>query len=462
MASSEPRNNSSGLVADAAIARLREGLQGTLIRPADSGYESTRRVWNWAYDRRPGMIVRCAGTVDVVRAVDFARSHDLPVAIRSGGHSFAALSVCDGGMMIDLSGLKAIQVDSASRVVHVQAGVTIGELDRATAAFALAVPLGTCASAGIAGLTLGGGEGMLSAKYGATCDNLNSLEVVTAEGALLQASAVENEDLFWALRGGGGNFGVAISFEYRLHPIDWIAGGALKYEMSQAKVAMRFLRDYARTVPDELALFAGFMPFPGTQTFDIAACYCGDRSSAEKVLAPLRSFARPLEDSIAPIRYLDLQSFATDVPADPQLASYRKAGLLPELSDPVIEVILANMTGRPSAACGLSLFYLHGAMCRVPAEAMAFGFRRPGYEFWPHSYWLEPGQAKASTAWVDKFFSDLEPFSTGAVYVDELGDEGEARVRAAYGTNYDRLVAFKNKYDPTNFFRMNQNIKPTV
>jgi hypothetical protein len=432
---------------EATVQALQASLRGALLRPGDEGYEAARRVRNWAIDRCPGLIVRCAGADDVIRAVNFARSHDLLVAVRGGGHSYAGHSTCDGGIVIDLSSMKGIEVDPERRVARAEAGLTLGEFDQATQAFGLVTPLGTVAETGIAGLTLGGGFGWLMGKYGLSCDNLLSVEVVTADARLLTASAQENEDLFWGVGGGSGNF----------------VGGGVTYPVAQTGTVLRFFREFTGTAPDELTSYAGFLPSADGPVFGIFVCYCGDLEAGTKVLKPLRSFGRPVADSIRPMSYLEMQALlGAFFPPVPPLSFYVKAGFLPELSDGAIDTILAQVAKAPLPVWMSFLEHFHGAACRVHREETAFPHREIGYNIETGAGWQDPAAAPAVIAWVRGYAEALQPFSSSRVYVNRLGDEGEERVKAAYDANYARLVALKNKYDPTNFFHLNQNIKPMV
>ncbi|MBI3302534.1 MAG: FAD-binding oxidoreductase [Deltaproteobacteria bacterium] len=457
------------VVEEAAIQKLAASVRGKILRPGDEGYESARKVvyWNPMTDKHPGMIVRCAGVADVIQAVDFARSHDLLVAVRGGGHSVSAMSVCDGGMVIDLSGMRKVKIDPEKRIARAEAGLTSGELGKATHTFGLAAVLGECPSVGIAGLTLGGGLGWLTGKYGASCDNLLSVEVVTADGHVLTASARENEDLFWGVRGGGGNFGVVTALEYRLYPVDRVLAGILEHPLSKASEVLRFFHEYMNVAPDELTALA-YMPIADGAALGVVVCYCGDLQVGEKVLEPLRSFGRPVADTIQPRPYVEMQTLPLYVYVEAQIragiSAYSKCGYLEELSDEVIDRIVTNVAQAPLHDCIVGLdHHMHGAVCRVGQSETAFSLREVGgYNFWIASAWQESAEADSAIGWVDRFWEALQPFSGGRIYVNYLSDEGEERVKAAYGTNYARLVALKNKYDPTNFFRLNQNIKPRV
>ena len=432
-----------------------------MILPDDARYEKARRVWNHAIDLRPAVIARCADAEDVVRAIEFARSHDLLIAVRSGGHSFAGHGTCDDGMVVDLSPMKRLEIDPNRAWVRLQSGVLAGELDLATNAFSMAVPLGSCPSVGVAGYALGGGEGALTPKLGFACDNLTCVEVVTANGLILRADRDENPDLFWAVCGGGGNFGIVTTLDFQLHPVGNVLAGHLKYPIRQAREVLRFLNQYAPTIPEELFLLAAVLPFPGERMLDIAVVWNGDETEGERILHPLRAFMQPFEDSIKSKPYIDEQREGSDSPSDGDYSSCRRGGHLERLDASVIDVIAEFASSAPSESSGITMMYWHGPWCSQPHDN-AFGFRRVGFEYWVHSYWQEDGAREDSIRWVEDFFAALQPYSSGAVYVNDLENEGDARVRAAYGDNYDRLATIKRKYDPANFFRINQNIKQNI
>jgi hypothetical protein len=443
------------------VRQFASGLRGRVILPADPDYEAARHVWNWAVDKHPGMIVCCAGAEDVVRAVDFARSHDLLTAVRAGGHSLAGKSVCDGGLVIDVAGMKRIQIDPVTRTARAEAGLTLGEFDHATQAVGLATTLGTAPPTGIAGLTLGGGLGWLMGKHGLACDNVLEVELVTAEGRTLVANAQTNAALYWAVRGAGANFGVVTVLEYRLHPVGPVLAGPVIYPPARLGEMLRFYREFATNLPDEASVQTGTQPLPGKPEGPwIAVCYCGDLDTGEKVLKPLRSFGPRVVDAVRPIPYVEMQALL-DVPPV-HLSAYVRSSFLRELSDEAIDVITAHAAQAPSAGCFFFVEEFHGAVCRVGQTDTAFGRREPGYNFAVFVNWQDPSEAQRMTEWGRRFWDAMQPFVHTAVYANYLADEGEARARAAYGANYERLVALKTKYDPTNFFRLNQNIKPTT
>jgi FAD/FMN-containing dehydrogenase len=437
---------------------LRTSLHGTLVLPGDDGYDEARAVWNAAIDRRPAGVVRCADETDVVRAVEFARTHDLRIAVRGGGHSFAGKGTCDGGLVIDLAGLKRVEVDPVRRVARAGGGCTLADLDGATQAAGLATTLGTAPPTGIAGLTLGGGLGWLMGRFGLACDNLLAADVVTADGRLLRASAEERPDLLWGLRGGGGNFGVVTALEYRLHPVTTVLGGAVTFPVAEARDVLRFYRDFTQTAPDELTAFVGVLPLATGPAFSIGACWCGDPAAGETVLAPLRRLGTPLADTVRALPYLEMQGLLAPPPV--RAASYARSGFLASLSDDAIDALAARATKTPPAISLFFLEHLHGAATRVAPDESAFCHRAPGYNFAALALWMDPADADASALWVREFFDEMRPCLASGVYSNYLADEGEARVRAAYGAAYDRLVALKRRYDPANVFRLNQNVDP--
>jgi FAD/FMN-containing dehydrogenase len=445
---------------EADIQGFAAALRGDLIRPEDDRYVAARAIFNAMVDGRPALIVRCAGVADVMRGVEFARSHDVPLSIRGGGHSVAGKGVCDGGLMLDLSPMKGIRVDPVRRKAEAQAGLTLGEFDHETQAFGLATTLGVVSVTGIAGLTLGGGLGWLNGLHGLACDNLISADVVTADGRLLRATEEENEDLFWGIRGGGGNFGVVTSFGYRLHPVGTVLAGGLSYPLSKAHEILRFYHEFASGCPDELSTDASLGVTPdGDGVISVSVCYCGPLEEGERVLRSLREFGSPQADNIQPMAYTTLQS-APDAGFPPGRRHYWKSSYLKELSEEAIEVMAEYVSEIPSPATGVGLQQMHGAASRVDPTATAFPHRDEHYDFLILSQWADPAESERNVQWTRSLFEAMEPFFEGGVYVNNLGDEGEDRVREAYGANYERLQALKGKYDPTNLFRLNQNIKP--
>jgi hypothetical protein len=441
-----------------AINEFRARLRGKLLRPGDEEYNTARQVWNGMIDKHPALIVRCAEGSDVVNAIRFARNERLTVAVRSGGHSVAGHGVCDGGLMIDLSLMKRIWVEVDRCQARAEAGVTTGEFLSATQEFGLATPTCPRSDVGLSGLVLGGGIGWLTAKYGMTCDNLLAVDIVTADGKLFWASTTEHPDLFWAVRGGGGNFGVVTALEFRLHPAQILAGMVI-HPMERAREALHFYREYTRNCPDDLTVDAAMVTSPdGHPVLGLIACYCGDHSEGEQVLAPMRSFGPPLADLIRPMTIAEAHALS-DPFSPPGRNYYFRAYGLRDLADGAIDHIARYGATRTSPFSAVVLRHFHGAATRVPPEATAVPLRDEQYILEVISQWTE-GDAEPYLGWADRFASTIEPFTREGVSVNLLGDEGDARVRASYGASYSRLVRIKQKYDPTNFFHLNQNIKP--
>lgn len=459
---------------EATVEEFKSSLRGELLRPGDEGYDEARAIWNGMIDKRPALIARCTGVADVIDAVNFARTNNLLVSVRGAGHNVAGKAVSEGGLMIDLSLMKGIHVNPKARTARAQPGVTLGDLDRETQAFGLAAPAGIVSTTGIAGLTLGGGIGWLSRKHGLTSDNLLSVDIVTADGRFLTASEDENADLFWGVRGGGGNFGIVTSFEYRLHPVGPIVvAGLVLHPMEKATEFLRFIREYAAKAPDELTVIpllrlappAPFLPVEahGAPVVGAGVLYAGPLEEGQRAVQPLKEFGSPLADLIGPKPFMALQSMF-DSGAAPGNQYYLKSEYLFALSDDAIDAIVAHAARITSPLSLAAFFHLGGAVSRVGEDDTAFSHRDAAFALNIQASWLDPEESDEHIRWTRDFWTAMQPFSTGGVYVNFLSeDEGEDRVRAAYGaTNYERLVALKNKYDPTNLFRLNQNIKPTV
>jgi FAD/FMN-containing dehydrogenase len=462
MAGRELMNSKGDVVSENRIEEFRVGLRGEVIRPDEVAYDTARRIWNNSVDRHPGIIARCEGAADVVDAVNFARENELLLAVRGGGHNVGGRALCDDGMVIDLSRMKGIHVDGKNRTARVQAGATLGDVDRETHLYGLAVPAGVVSATGIAGLTLGGGVGWLVRKYGLTCDNVLSFDVVTSEGTLLTANAEENNDLFWALRGGGGNFGVVTSFEYRLHPVRTVLGGMIVYPRNQAMEVLRFYRTFTQSAPEELTAYAGLLHTPdGTSAVAVVACYCGDLAEGERVLKSLREFGSPLLDALQPMPFPQMQSLL-DGAFPGGNHNYWKSTFLRELSDEAIELLVEHANRATSPLTAVVIEYYGGAASRVSVSETAFAHREAQYDVGILAQWTEPGESQRHIEWTRGLANALRPHSSGAYLLNFLGEEGDDTIRAAFGENYGRLVEVKNKYDPTNFFRLNQNIKPTV
>ena len=450
------------MIPQPAIQKFRESLRGPSLCPGEPGYDEVRAIPNAMINRKPAIIARCAGAADVISCVRFGREHDLLVSIRGGGHSVAGKSVCDDGLMIDLSAMKGIRVDPARRTVRAEPGLRLGEFDRETQALGLATTMGLLPNTGISGLTLGGGFGNLMAKHGLALDNLIGVDVVTADGRLLTASADENEDLFWGIRGSSGNLGVVTSLEYRLHEVGPVLGGPLLYPVNKAEEVVRFCRDFAETLPDEVVLQAGAFTLPdGMKVFAMAVCYCGSSlSEGEKILQPMRNFGSPIADMISTMSYVQMQSlFEPFFPLG--LHTYVKSNFLQQLSNEAIETI-AEWAGKSPSPHTFAPFieHWHGAATRVGVSDTAFPHRRPAWNVMAWSVWKDPSDTDKNIQWTRDCWAAMQPFLVEGSYVNYQSDEGQAVARSAYGPNYDRLAVLKAKYDPTNFFRMNHNISP--
>ncbi len=455
-----------------AVARLAASLRGRVLTATSPGYDEARTVWNAMIDRRPAVIVRCTTFTDVVRAVRFARDQDLLVAVRGGGHNIAGNAVCDGGFMIDLSPMKAVRIDPAGRLARVEPGVTLGEFDAQAQAHGLATPLGVNSTTGVAGLTLGGGFGWLSRPYGLTIDNLVSADIVTADGELLRASETESPELFWGIRGGGGNFGVATAFDFRLHPVGpEVLAGLIVHPLDAAPDVLRFYRDFVAAAPEELVCWfvmrqAPPLPFlptewHGRHILVLAVCYAGNIADGERAAAPLRAFGEPLADVIAPVPYAAWQTILDPLLA-PGMRNYWKTHDFRELSDGLIDVLLQYARLIPDPQTEIAFAELGGAVGRVPAKATAYTHRDAEFVVNVHGRWQDPAKDTECIAWARALYTAAAPFATGGAYVNFLTQEEEDRIPAAYGTNYQRLVELKNRYDPANLFRVNQNIRPAV
>jgi FAD/FMN-containing dehydrogenase len=453
-------------LAEDTIAAFKTTLRGALLRPGDDGYEAARTLWNAMIDKRPALIVRCVGVADVIQAINFARTHDLLVAVRGGGHNVAGNAVCDGGLVIDLSPMKSIHVDPVRRTARAEPGVTWGAFDHETQAFGLATTGGDIPTIGIAGLTLGGGVGWLMGSYGLSCDNLLSVDVVTADGRLVQASATENPDLFWGVRGGGGNFGVVTSFEYQLHAVGQVLGGMVIHPVERARNVLKFYREFTRTAPDALTSMAVCLTSPeGAPVVALLVCYNGPLAEGEKVLQPLRAFGPPVVDHIGPMAYTALQSML-EAGFPSGLQNYWKSNFLQDLSNDAIAVMVDSFAQMPAPTSALVIEHISGAVSRVGEDATAFTHRQAPYNLVIVGIWPDLADNDTNIRWVRQTWDAMQPFSSGAVYVNFLGqaaDEGTERIKEAYGVaKYERLLALKKQYDPTNLFRLNQNINPLV
>jgi len=437
-------------------------IRGTILRPDDAGYEEARAVWNGMVDRRPAAIVRCLDTADVVKAVNAAREAGLGVAVRGGGHNAAGLAVADGALVVDLTMMRSVDVDPVARTARADGGATWGDFDRVTQAHGLATTGGAISSTGIGGLTLGGGIGWLGRAYGLACDNLISAEVVTADGRTVTASADENPELLWGLRGGGGNFGVVTSFTYQLHPVGEVLGGMLVHPANRAMEVLRFYREFTASAPDELTVFAGLMTSPdGLPIVGVLVCYCGPVEEGERVIRPLRDFGPPIVDQIAPMPYTTLQSMLDDA-FPPGLQVYWRSHFMRELSDDAIDTMIDGFSQVTSPLTAVLLEHLGGAVSRIDRDATAFDHRDAEYNLAIIGRWPDPSMTDAGVAWTRELWSALQPHASG-VYVNYLGiGESASRVKDAFGAEkYQRLAALKRQFDPNNLFRFNQNITPS-
>ena len=457
-------------VADVALDELRGGFRGRLIDRADDAYEAARKVWNGTIDRRPGLIAECTDTADVIAAVNFAATNDLLVSVRGGGHSWPGHSIADDALMIDLSHMRGVRVDFANKTVRAQGGAQWGDVDHETQAFGLATPGGLVSETGIGGLTLGGGaQTWLGRKYGSSVDNLVSVDIVTADGRLLTATETENEDLFWAIRGGGGNFGVVTSFEYRLHPVGpLVLGGPVFFSWNRAKEITQFYLEFVKNIPDELTAMLVYWNAPpapalpesihGKKVALIATCYAGAAEDGEAVVAPIRTLG-PEVDQLGPVPYAALNSMF-----DPLLPkgifSYSKSDYFDRFSEAAIDEMIARADRKPAPLSLTHLNHFGGAIGRIANDATPFAHRDAPFAFSQDAFWDDPQESEANITWVKDFWQAMRAFSPRGAYVNFMADEGEDRIREAYGGNYDRLVALKRKYDPTNLFHLNQNIKP--
>jgi FAD/FMN-containing dehydrogenase len=457
----------------ATLTEFEDGLEGRLVRPEDGGYDEARAIWNGAHDAHPAVIARCASAADVAHAIGFARSEGLEVAVRGGGHSIPGFSSVDGGIVIDLAPMKGIDVNIAERTVRAEGGVTWAELDNATQSHGLATTGGLVSSTGIAGFTLGGGIGWLMRKHGLACDNLRSAELVTADGRVLTASAEENADLLWGLRGGGGNFGVVTMLEFDLHPVGpTVCAGATFYAGDRAEEVMRFYREYAKDIPDELTTLVNLLTAPpapflpeewhGKKLVALIGCYSGDPEEGARAMAPMKELGDPVADLIGPMPYLQMQSLI-DALWPHGTKAYMKAGYLQELDDGAIAAMAASHQSATSGSSEIHIQHFGGAIARVPEDETAYGERQAPFVLNVIAVSHEPGGIDEHVEWAQRAYADLEPSLTGGAYINFLSSEGADRVKAAYGPEkFARLQTLKDKYDPTNLFHLNQNVPPTA
>jgi FAD/FMN-containing dehydrogenase len=455
---------------DKQIEALKNGITGTVIQPGDADYDGARTIWNAMIDKRPALIVQCLSTPDVVQAVNFARTHTLSLAVRSGGHNIAGSALCDGGLVVDLSQMKTAKVDKGAQRVTIEAGATLGDLDAATQPHGLATPVGINSTTGVAGLTVGGGFGWLSRKHGLTIDNLESAEVVTVAGEVVRASATDNPDLFWAIRGGGGNFGIVTRFEFRLHPVGPdLLTGLIVYPIAEAKSVLQQYRAFAAKAPDELSVWVVLRKAPplpflpeavhGTEVVILALCYAGAPKDGEALVEPLRHWGTPVGEFVGVQPYVNWQQ-AFDLLLTPGARNYWKSHNFTTLEDGLFDTVLASISTLPSPQCEIFFAGLGGATSKPSAESTAYAARDAQFVMNVHGRWDDAADDKRCIDWARAFFAASAPFATGGAYVNFMtSDEGD-RVEAAYGPNYKRLAALKRKYDPDNLLATNQNIKP--
>jgi FAD/FMN-containing dehydrogenase len=449
-------------LSQASGEELRAGFSGQVLAPGDAGYDEIRQVHNGLIDKRPALIARCQNTADVADAVTLGRDEGLEISVRGGGHNVAGRAVSDAGLMIDLQAMKGIHVDPTRRTVRAQAGLTWREYNRATHAYGLATTGGVISTTGIAGLTLGGGIGWLMGKYGMAIDNLRSVEIVTADGQIRTASAEVEPDLYWAVRGGGGNFGVTSSFEYDAHPLSTVFGGIIAFDLPDAPKVFDFYREFTSASPDELVAFCALVHAPDGSGHKITAlpiCHCGEPSEGERVADRVRTAATPLVDLLAPMPYPVVNTLLDD--GFPKGArNYWKSAFFKELSDEAVGIMLEGFQRAPSIMSGLVVEHFHGQVTRIPATATAYPHRQPGYNLVLSAEWLDPADDEANITWAKETFAALTPYTADAAYVNYLDSDDVDRVRLAYGPNWERLVSLKRRYDPDNLFRLNQNIDP--
>lgn len=453
-----------------AVTRFRATISGRVLDSTTPGYDEARTIWNAMIDRRPALIVQCAGVDDVVSALSLASEHGLAIAVRGGGHNIAGNALCDDGLVIDLSPMKAVRIDPVARTARVEAGATLGEFDAAAQQYGLATPLGINSTTGVAGLTLGGGFGWLSRRYGLTIDNLLGADVVTAAGDRVRASETANPDLFWAIRGGGGNFGIVTTFDFRLHPVGPdVLSGLIVHPLDDAAEVLRFYREFSKSAPEEFVCWfvmrkAPPLPFlppewHGREILALAVCCSGDLEEGERAIEPLRRFGQPIADVVAPHPYAVWQTIL-DPLLTPGARNYWKSHDFRELSDGLIDVLVDFARRLPDPQTEIACAQLGGAVGRVAQDATAYTHRDAEYVMNLHGRWSDPAADERCIGWARSLFQAAAPFATGGAYVNFLTQDEGDRVRAAYGANYERLAALKARYDPTNLFRVNQNIRP--
>jgi len=458
------RSGGETMLSDAEIKEFAESLRGPVLRPNSDGYDQARKIWNGEWNhKRPALVARCSGIKDVLNAVEFARTQDLLVALRGGGHSISGKSICEGGMVIDMSLMDSVHVDPFAKTARVEPGVLLGALDRASQHFGLATTAGVVSHTGAAGLTLGGGIGRLQRKHGLTIDNLISADVVVPDGRFLRASDEENQDLFWGLRGGGGNFGVVTSFEYQLHQVGpKVLNVSFMYPISDAKDVLNFYFDFNMNTPDDLYIGAGLAIPPGESGFAmISGCYFGDFKEGERLVEPLRKFGKPIFSNIGPIEYVDMQK-RNDRNNEHGHYYYAKSGFFTDIETAVIDNAVDRFAGTSSRRTLLLISPFGGAVGRVGSHETAFAHRDVQYQIEISSGWVNSDLSDDNVQWCRRYWDVLDPFASGGFYVNFVIDQGQQQVNENYRGNHNRLVSLKNKYDPTNFLRLNANIEPTV
>ncbi|WEJ13472.1 FAD-binding oxidoreductase [Sinorhizobium prairiense] len=462
--------NGITMISAAAIEAFAARLRGRVLIATDAAYDEARTIWNGMIDRRPGLIVQCAGAADVVNAVRFAAENRLLVAVRGGGHNIAGNAVCDGGMVIDLTPMKSVRVDATTKTAWVEPGATLADLDVETQAFRLALPTGINSTTGIAGLTLGGGFGWITRKFGLTIDNLLSADVVTANGELVRASPTEHRDLFWGIRGGGGNFGVVTAFEFRLHELGPdVLSGLVVHPFAEAESVLQQYRQALENAPDELTCWVVMRQAPplpfipaewhGKEVVVLAMCYCGDLEAGEKAVAELRAIGNPIADVVSPHPFVGWQQ-AFDPLLAPGARNYWKSHDFMELSDQAIGILTESIRQLPGPECEVFIAHVGGAAGRVAAEETAFPQRNSHFVMNVHGRWRDAAMDQACIDWARHLFEAAKPYAAGTAYVNFMPEDEMDRVEAAYGANYGRLVEVKRHYDPLNLFRMNQNVRP--
>jgi len=454
----------------AALDNLKSGLRGRLLVAGDDGYDKARTIWNAMIDRRPALVVHCEGVSDIQRAVNFARTHALLTSVKGGGHNIAGSAICDGGLLIDLSGMRAVRIDPLARVAHVEPGATLGDFDCEAQAFGLATPLGINSTTGVAGLTLGAGFGWFSRKHGMTIDNLLAVDVITADGRFVRATAKENADLFWAIRGGSGNFGVVTRFEFQLHPLGpEVLSGLVVYPLKEAASALKQYRQYAKQLGEETTVWTVLRKAPplpflpsevhGTEIIAFALFHAGNPDAGRKAIEPVRHFGTPIGEHIG-VQPYRLWQQAFDPLLTPGARNYWKSHNFTDLSDEAIDITIKYVSKLPSPHCEIFFGMIGGATMRPAPDATAYSHRNAQYVCNVHGRWETAAEDQKCIEWARGFFRDTAPHATGGVYVNFLTEDESDRIKAAYGPNFDRLAVIKKRYDPQNLFRMNQNIKP--